>query len=309
MIAVIGAGRWGTNYLRTFMKLGEKVGWLYSRKEETLRKAIEAAHAEGVRTTTSYGNVLADTRTKAVVVATDASTHFDIARQALGAGKHVLVEKPIALRAKDAAELARIAKKKKLILMAGHLHRYNPGIQKLKEEISRKEFGKVKLIRIKTTSSGPVREDMSALWDMLPHDITIASYLLGKYPESVSAKGEARLKKGRADIVEAKMNFRNARTESYASWIDKKKQRIVEVIGEKGDARYDDYGKKLIVNGKQVPFENTPPLEAEARHFIECVNKNAKPLTDGNDGLKNVKILEAMQKSMESGKETKLLLS
>ncbi len=306
--AVIGAGRWGTNYIRTFLEIGTDVKWACTARESTLRKAAEAANISGLKITTDYRDILEDAEVKAVAVVTPGSTHYKIAKDALKAGKHVIVEKPLALNSKDAKELADIAGKEGRILMVGHLHRFNPAIRQIRKDIEAGIFGNVRLINSFGAGNGPVRDDMSALWDFGPHDVTIVSYLLGSYPESVSANGASCLKKGIEDVVTLDMGFSgNAFATAFGSWLYPVKRREVAVVGEKTLAAYDDYEKKLeytdLKSGRSrdVKFKDEKPLTAQLRHFVECVEGNKKPVTDVTEGLKVVKVLEAAEKSMKAG--------
>ncbi len=306
--AVIGAGRWGTNYLRTFSEIGTEVKWACTARESTLRKAAEAVNISGLKITTDYHDILEDAEVKAVAVVTPGSTHYRIAKDALKAGKHVVVEKPLALNSKDAKELADLARKEGRILMVGHLHRFNPAIRQLRKDIEAGVFGKVRLVNSLGAGNGPVRGDMSALWDFGPHDVTIASYLIGSYPASVSANGASFLKRGIEDVVTMDMRFSgNAFAAAFGSWLYPVKRREVVVVGEKALAAYDDYKKKLeytdLKSGRSrdVRFGNEKPLTEQLRHFISCIERNKKPVTDGTEGVKVVKVLEAAEKSMRAG--------
>lgn len=301
-IAVIGAGRWGTNYIRTLLELGEEVSWVCARSNETLEKAAMLTKA---RTTTDYKKILNDKRVEAVAVVTDAASHYHIAKDAILAGKHVIIEKPMTLSSKEAQELAKLAEKKKTTLMAGHIHRYNKGIQKIKEDIDAGKFGKI--VDVQTIgANNEVRRKEGALWDFGAHDITIATYLIGEYPESVSAEGNK-------DEFAMQMKFGNGTTATAnGSWLKNHKKRDITVTGEKLKALFDDYAEEKLTycdnkgNCKKIPVGNEKPLTEELKHFIECAKTGRKPITDETEGLKTVKILEAAQKSMDNnGKEIK----
>src|SRR3989338_4457430 len=178
--AVIGAGRWGTNYIRTFAEIGVEVKWICARSEETLKKASNATKFKA-NATTKYEDILNDAEVEAVAIVTPGSTHYRIAKDALKEGKHVIVEKPLALNSKEAQELVDIAREEGKILMVGHLHRFNTSIRQIRKDIEAGIFGRIRHINTTGTGNGPVRSDMSALWDFGPHDISIAAYLLGKY--------------------------------------------------------------------------------------------------------------------------------
>ncbi len=305
--AVIGAGRWGTNYLRTFAEIGIEVKWICTRSEETMKKAADAAKLKA-KATTKYEDILKDKEVDAVAIVTPGSTHHKIAKDALKAGKHVLVEKPLALNLKDAKELVDIAGKKGRILMVGHLHRFNPAIRQIRKDIEAGAFGKISYISTMGAGNGPVRSDMSALWDFGPHDVSIAAYLLGKYPEEVSANGASYLKKGVEDVVTIDMKFSgNAFAAAFESWLYPIKRREVAVVGERILAAYDDYEKRLSYidaksgSSREVKFRNEKPLTEQLRHFVDCIEGNRKPVSDGAEGVNVVKVLEAAEKSMKAG--------
>jgi len=299
-IGLIGVGRWGINYLKTLNEMGVAVKWICASTQKSLDKALEInTNAE---TTTNYADILNDEEVEAVIIATPGATHYQIAKEALQAGKHVLVEKPLALNAKEAEELVRLAGKK--VLMVGHLHRYNAAIVKIKADI--KEFGKIRYINSVGTNNTP-RSDMSALWDFGPHDLTIISYLLGEYPKSVSANGNAFLKEGIEDVFNMSMKFSETFATAMGTWLYPEKTRKLVVVGEKMSAIYDDYAKadklKYYRNGdcEVQELEHLKPLTEQLKHFLDCAENNKKPLTDGADGLKVVKVLEAAKESINKG--------
>ena len=209
------------------------------------------------------------------------------------------------LSSKEAEELVKLAEKKKTTLMAGHIHRYNKGIQKIKEDIDAGKFGKILQIKTIGANNNP-RTDSSTLWDFAPHDITIATYLTGEYPESVSAEGNK-------DEFTMQMKFRNKTTATAnGSWLKNHKKREITVAGEKLKALFEDYAEEKLTycdnkgNCKKIPVGNEKPLTEELKHFIECAKTGKKTLTDGTEGMKTIKVLEAAQKSMDNnGKEIK----
>lgn len=289
-LSIIGVGKWGRNYFRTFLELGAEVKWICATKESTLEKSKEIGEAKA---TTNYKEVLNDSEVDAVAIATPDPTHYRIVKDALEAGKHVLVEKPFTLNSKEAEELVKLAKQKGKVLMVGHIHRFNPGVQKLKEDIDAGVFGKVRNVQSIATINA-ARQDTSVLWDVVPHDITILSYLFGMYPDNVSANGTK-------DFVTVDMKLGNVFATCFASWAYPVKQRMLTVIGDKASALFDDYAKQLkYFGGKTVEFDKMP-LTEELKHFIECVENGRKPLTNGEDGLRVVKVLEACEDSARKG--------
>lgn len=330
-IGIIGVGRWGKNYLRTFNELeNADVRWICATKQSTIKEALKASNKAIIKTTTNYKSILNDEEVDAVAIASSGSTHYKFAKEALQSNKHVIVEKPLAFHSKDAKELIRISKKRKKILMVGHLHIYNPAIQKLKVDIDKGLFGKINFIHLSHFGSGPVRSDMGVIWDFFPHTASVLLHLLGKMPLSVSVNGASCLKNKIEDIAVMDMIFPNKIfAASIASWLYPLKKMNIVVVGEKLYATFDDYAKigKLkyydsrpsIVNGGFLIKNTKPtypvisyakPLTEQLKHFLNCVIKNEIPLTDGYSGLKVVSILEAAQKSLENnGLNVKVKLS
>lgn len=319
-IGIIGVGRWGTNYLRTFNKLeNAEISWICSAREESIAKALNNANVSNIKTTTNYKDILDDGDVDAVAIATPGSTHYRLAKESLKADKHVLVEKPLAFNSKDVKELIKAANKKKKILMVGHIHRFNSAIQKLKEDIGAGIFRNINYIHSFGSGNGPIRRDMNALWDFFPHDITILLHLLGEMPLTVSATGASYLTSGIEDVVTMDLKFKkNIFATAMASWLYPLKKRDLVVVGEKLYAVFDDYAaidrlkyynsRPKIVDGKIVmedgghiipKFSDAKPLTEELKHFLYCIENNKKPFTDGHHALKVTNVLEAAQKSLE----------
>jgi len=316
-VAIIGAGRWGTNYLRTFNELkNAEVKWLCSPREITIKKALSNAKSKSeAKSTTDYREILEDERVDAVAIASSGSTHYEIAKAALQSGKHVLVEKPLALSIKEAKELVKISKQKKKILMVGHIHRYNPGIQKLKEDICMGLFGRIKSIHFLHFGNGPIRSDMNVIWDFFPHTASILLYLLEKTPVSVSAEGKSFINKGIEDIATIDIAFPDkVFASSMASWLYPFKKMGIVIIGEKLCATFDDHSneEKLKYFGRRFSSPSVGedrPLTAELKHFLDCIINKKNPFTNGQEGLKVVRVLEAAQNSLIKGKRIKVNFS
>jgi len=308
-IGIIGIGRFGINYLRTFNELqNAQVKWICATKEATLNKAsTEVKSDSNTKKTLNYKDILNDKDVDAVAIVTPGSTHYSLAKEALQSDKHVIVEKPLAFHSEDAKELIKISGEKNKILMVSHLHRFNPGIQKIKEDIEAGLFGKIRCIHSLGAGNGPVRSDMSALWDFFPHDISILTYLLGEYPLSVSTNGTSYIKQGLADVVTMDIKFsKNIFATAFGSWLYPLKRRDLVVIGEKLYATFDDYSKteKLKYYAKDNKYaaqkiNDTKPLTNQLQHFLDCMANNKTPLTGGNEE-KAVSVLEAAQKSLEN---------
>ena len=322
-LGIIGIGRCGTYYLRTFNELkNAEIKWIAATRQSTMEDALRIVQPDNVpKKTTDYQHILNDPEIDAVAIATPGSTHFKIVKEALLAGKHVLVEKPLAFSSHEAEELVHLAEQQKKTLMVGHLHLHNPPIQKLKEDIQKGMFGNIKYMRSLGAGSGPIRTDMSAVWDFFPHDVSIALYLLDKFPVSVCAHGASYTQEGIEDVATINMFFDdNTFVTATCSWLDPLKKREVIVVGEKLSAVFDDYASpeklKYIQHvpstdarrGMQqdtevhIPFvQKALPLTEELKHFLECVETGAMPLTNGYNAIKVTRVLEAAHESIKRG--------
>lgn len=318
-IGVIGLGRWGINYFRTFSELKNcTVKYVCATKKKTLSEAIKKVKPIIMpKAVIDYNDLLNDKELDAVAIVTNGASHCKLAKEALEANKHVIVEKPLAFTSQDVKKLISISNKKDKILMVGHLHLYNPAIRKIKNDITRGLFGKINYIHSFGAGNGPVRNDMNVLWDFFPHDVSILLYLLDKFPLSVSANGACYIKNGVEDVVTMDIMFpKNIFATSIASWIYPLKKRDVVVVGKKLYAVFDDYAKKnkLGYYNKKVPtsiyapkISSSKPLTEELRHFLDCIENDKTPLTDGNEALKVTRVLESAQKSLRNkGKRIKI---
>ena len=320
-IGIIGIGRFGINYLRAFNKLdGAQVSWICSRNKNNLDKIRNEMHLSA-KATVDYKDILMDKDVDAVAIVTPAATHYKIAKEALLAGKHVIVEKPVTTSSKECGELIRISKRKNKVFMAAHIHRYNPGIQKLKEDIDAGKFGNINFLHYTHLGNGPVRADINALWDFFPHALTICNYLFDEIPISVSANRACFFPDKIQDIASVGLKYKNgAYATATVSWLYPFKRMELAVSGEKLSASFDDYaseeklkyygnapkimdGKPIIAGKGYTPQDigKTRPLTAELEHFLDCVRNNKEPLTGGNEALKVIKILEYAQKSLDKG--------
>jgi predicted dehydrogenase len=273
-------------------------------------------------------DVLRDDTIQAVAIVTPTETHYDITKATLLAGKHALVEKPITTNSDHARELAALAENQGLILMVGHVFQYNSSIHALKELIVSGELGEINYISLERTNLGPIRTDVSALWDLVSHDAYIMADLLQEVPSQVSAVGRDFLNKSIYDIIFATYIFSSgAVAHVHASWLNPRKVRQITAVGSAKMAVWDDlnmehpiqvYDKRVEIpdagalEGSFMEFKTlvvdggvtTPsvklnrPLQAECEHFIDCVEQGLKPLSDGWSGLDVVNILTATEDSM-----------
>jgi len=320
-IGIVGAGYWGPNYLRVFNELEGRCTHCCDLNDANLRKVKKVWPSTVI--TKDYGEV-ARSDVDGVVITTPLDTHYAVARCCLEEGKHVLIEKPFTSTSREAEELIRMAEKNDLILMAGHVYRYNSGIVKLKEVMA--GLGDIYYASAERVGLGPIRKRANVLWDLAVHDISISTYLFGN-PRTVSAEGASFIQKGVEDVVFLNLKFPNNVTFTmYATWIAPEKVRKITVVGSRAMVVFDDVRKSemLKVYEREVNkslLDSTPeycnhqsivtlgdvylprveqsePLKNQAAHFLECISENKKPTTDGHDGLKVIKILEAAQRSL-----------
>lgn len=335
-IGIIGCGQWGRNHLRVFHELPnvevKACSDLVQNNLENIKKTYKT-----VETTNDYKKILEDKEIDAVVVATPSTTHYTVAKDCLLHDKNVLVEKPIAMSSDECKELIELSKKMEKILMVGHTFEYNWSVIKLNELLTEKKIGDVYYLHSSRTNLGPIRGDVNVLWDLAPHDISIFLYLLKSDPIRVEAVGEDYIQDGVEDVVFLTLHFpNNIIGHVHVSWLAPYKVRTVTVVGTKGMIVFDDVNKdepvkifergvekintdkqystfgefQLLVRNGDVTIPKIPfsePLKNECAHFIECIEKNENPRSDGYSGLRVVKVLEAAQKSLKnSGKSTEV---
>ncbi len=326
-IGLIGVGHWGPNILRSFDLTGRAhVRWICDLEQESLAK-IAARHPSS-RTTTDVQDLLGDPEVDAIVVSTPVFTHFELAGRALAAGKHVLVEKPITSNSREARELIQRARATGRVLMVGHVFEYNATVLALKKLIDSGELGRIQYLNFVRTNLGPVRTDVNALWDLASHDVSIMSTFLGRRPQDVSARGQSWLNKAIEDTVFATFSFPGGvLAHVNVSWLNPQKVRQITIVGDKKMAVWDDlemqhpiriydrhveipevadtyleFKTAVVDGGVYLPnVKLNQPLQAECEHFLECVEKGAKPRSDGESGLGVVLALEAATRSMRDG--------
>jgi predicted dehydrogenase len=323
-VAVVGSGEWGRNHVRTFAQLRDaQLAWVCDLDEAKLA-SVRTQHP-GVRTTTSFDDLIKDESLHAVVLASFASAHFEQARQALEAGKHVFVEKPMTLQARDAEELVRIAVTGRRCLMVGHLLLYHPAVVRMQQLVTSQEIGDLFYLYSQRLNLGRVRKDENALWSFGPHDVAVALYLFGDEPEMVTAKGEAFLQRGVVDVVFVTLHFPQRKlAHIHLSWLDPHKTRRTTLVGSRKMVVFDDmeptdkvriYDKGVDIRPHAVSYEDylhvrfgdiliphvgtAEPLKLECQHFLDCVRNGETPRSDGAHGLQVIRVLAAAQKSLE----------
>ena len=314
-IAVIGSGYWGKNLVRNFHQLG--VLKLICDKNENIVKQFKKQYTD-VEICLDLEEVFGHKDIKAVVVATPAETHFAVVNKALLAGKHVFVEKPLALTEEEGQQLVKLAEQNGLILMVGHILQYHPAVVKLKNLINIGELGKIQYLYSNRLNIGKIRNEENILWSFAPHDISVILMLLGEMPESVSATGGSYLQRKIPDTTLTTMNFPSGvKAHIFVSWLHPYKEQKLVVVGDKKMAVFDDMSKdKLLLYPHRIdwldripvaskeeaevaPVPMEEPLKAECRHFLECIENKQQPKTDGLEGLRVLKILQASQASLD----------
>nr|MBL0717420.1 Gfo/Idh/MocA family oxidoreductase [Desulfobacterales bacterium] len=281
----------------------------------------------GVETTSDYRDIVSDTEIDIVAVATPVQTHFTFGKEALLAGKHGFIEKPVAASVKEVEELIDLAQKNNLKLMVGHTFEYTGAVRKMKAIIDSGELGEIYYINSQRLNLGLFQQDINVLWDLAPHDISIILYLLGCEPESVSAIGSSHINPAIEDVATLTMRFpNNLIAFVQASWLDPDKVRKMTVVGSKKMMVYDDVQPsekiRLYDKGVELPkhydtfaefhysykygdiiipkIEGGEPIRTELKHFMDCINNDKTPKSDGVSGLRVVKILEAAQNSIRN---------
>ncbi len=315
-IAVAGAGYWGKNLVRNFAQL-RVLHTICDSSEATLK--AQAVLYPGVHTTTSYDAVLADEAIQGVVLATPAVRHHEQARAALLAGKHVFVEKPLALSPEQGEELVALAHEHGLVLMVGHILEYHPAVTLLHKLVQAGELGQVRYLYSNRLNLGKVRTEENILWSFAPHDIAVITRLVGSAPLSVSASGGAYLQRDIADVTVTNLVFPgDVRAHIFVSWLHPSKEQKLVVVGDRKMAVFDDTvreGKLKLYDkgiewqaGLPVPRQtaettlylpDSEPMRLECEHFLACIREGRQPLTDGASGLRVLRVLDACQRSLE----------
>ena len=311
-VAVIGCGYWGRNLVRNFQQLGA----LALVCDAT--PAGRAAAAQLAPATPIVADVqeVWQADTPAVVIATPAETHFDLVRQALLAGKDVLVEKPLALTYRQGAELVQLAARQARILMVGHVLEYHPAIVRLQELVRSGALGKVRYVYSNRLSLGKVRREENILWSFAPHDVAVILRLLGELPFQVVACGGNYVQPNIADVTVTNLLFDNGvRAHIFVSWLHPFKEQRLVIVGSQKMASFDDVSKQLVLydqrvdieagmpvpvkgEGEAVPFNDAEPLRQECLAFLESLRSRQPPRTDGVSGLRVLSVLQAAQRSL-----------
>lgn len=319
-VAVVGVGYWGKNLVRNFHELGAlKVLCDADRAVERTCKS----NYEGVRFCADFRDVLSDSSIHAVALATPAVTHYEMTKRALEAGKDVFIEKPLAIDVKHGEELVRLAEAKQRILMVGHILRYHPAILKLQNLIQDGVLGKINYLYSNRLNIGKIRTEENILWSFAPHDISVMLSLLNEMPARVTCQGGAYLNQDVTDVTLSHFEFPSGvQAHIFVSWLHPFKEQRLVVVGSEKMAVFDDTAEhKLLLyphrvewknriptavkaNGEVVNLEEQEPLRAECQHFLDSVIARTAPVSDGKEGLRVLRVLDACQRALNNGEVT-----
>jgi predicted dehydrogenase len=325
-VAVAGLGYWGPNLARNFAALrGAELAWCCDASDANRERF--APMFPGARFTADLDEVLADDSVDAVALATPVPTHAELAIEVLEAGKHCFVEKPMAQSVADAESVVAAARAADRVLMVGHLLEYHPGVVKLKELIDSGELGRMLYVYGNRLNLGKLRADENALWSLGAHDVSVLLRLAGEEPTEVQARGESYMREGVEDVVFCFLRFPSGlAAHLHLSWLDPHKERRFTVVGETRMATFDDmaiegkitvydkgfdqqaesYGEYITRSGDiwSPRLNNQEPLRTECQHFVDSIVQGTAPISDGESGLRVVRVLEALQHSLDESRRT-----
>ena len=319
-MGVVGLGYWGPNLARNFDRLPDAdLAWLCDESGDALERFGRAFPS--ARTTTSLDDLLGDDSLDAVALATPVPTHAELGHRVLEAGKHCFVEKPLGQSVEEAERVVEVARAAGRVLMVGHLLEYHPGVERMNELIEAGELGDVRYIYSNRLNLGQLRRDENALWSLGAHDVSVILRLAAEEPYECRAVGESYVNEGVEDVVFCYLRFPSGlAAHMHLSWLDPHKERRFTVVGSKRMATFDDmelerklsvydkgfdedyssYGEYIARSGDifspHVP--NEEPLRIECRHFLDCVRDGVEPRSGGESGLRVVRVLEALQRSL-----------
>jgi predicted dehydrogenase len=319
---VVGLGYWGPNLARNFAAIPDcEVSWLCDASQEARAKA--ARSLPGARPAEDIEELLGDPELDAVVLATPVPTHAALATRALEAGKHCFVEKPLATTVADAQLAVDAAARAERVLMVGHLLEYHPAVTRLKELVDGGELGELFYLYGNRVNLGKLRADENALWSLGAHDVSVVLHLIGEDPVECTAHGRSYVREGVEDVVFCYLRFPSGVVAHlHLSWLDPHKERRLTVVGARRMATFDDmrlegkltvwdkgfdedarsWGEYVARSGESFSprIGNVEPLRVECEHFVECVRTGARPRSDGVSGLRVVRVLQELQRSLAS---------
>ncbi|MCI5073074.1 Gfo/Idh/MocA family oxidoreductase [bacterium] len=314
---VCGTGYWGKNHVRNFYELNALFG-IYDHDEKRAEKLAQTYPCQIFK---SYQDALNHPQVSNVVIASPAESHYELAKQAILAKKHVLVEKPLSLEVSHAQELIELAKQSKVTLMVGHLLKYHPCIKTLKKLLDEGVLGKLEYVYSNRLNLGKIRTKENILWSFAPHDISLMLWFTQSMPLQVNVMGGSYLQPNIADTTISSFVFPGGiRGHIYVSWLHPFKEQRLVLVGQKKMVVFDDAAQaeqKLVLYDKSVDFiqgeyvtqkpkgealaydQSVEPLKEECLHFLKCIEHKTKPLTDGHEGLNVLKVLHSCQNSLE----------
>jgi predicted dehydrogenase len=324
-VGVVGCGYWGPNLIRNFRALGDCRMKMMCDVSEQRLKHLRNLYPE-VEGETNYEHMLNGADLDAIVIATSVKYHFPMAKASLLAGKHTLIEKPLASSTAECEELIEIAERNGLILMVGHTFLYSPAVRRIKEIVDAGDIGEILYICTRRLNLGLYQKDINVAWDLAPHDISVILHILQDQPLSVNCRGSAHVTPGIEDVTAMSLQFSKGRSAIVqSSWLDPRKIREMTIVGSKRMIVYDDVVSQEKIKIFDARVERPPhydtfaefhyayhygdiyapyirqdePLKTECQHFLDSIRNSTTPLTSGRKGLEVVRILEASSKSLK----------
>src|SRR5713226_2776587 len=315
-VAVVGVGYWGKNLVRNFHELGALAALCDA--DRSVEAAYKRSHGD-VKFYTEYRDVLSDNSIDAVALATPAVSHYEMAKAALEAGKDVIVEKPLAIDVKHGEDLVKLAHEKQQILMVGHILRYHPAVLKLQKLIQDGTLGKINYLYSNRLNIGKIRTEENILWSFARHDISVMLALLNEMPTRVTCQGGAYLNHDITDVTLSHFEFPSGvQAHIFVSWLHPIKEQRLVVVGSEKMAVFDDTAENKLVlyphkvewknriptavkaNAEAVALDDREPLRAECQHFLDCVETRTSPVSNGAEGLRVLRVLDACQRAMHN---------
>ncbi len=325
-VGIVGCGYWGPNLVRNFKSLANcKVRAVCDASEARLQHMKTLYH--DVKGVTDFNHLLNGVGVDAVAIATPVKDHYPIAKASLLAGKHTLIEKPMASSSAECEELIELARSQGLVLMVGHTFLYSEPVRMVREIVHRGDIGDIRYINSQRLNLGLFQKDINVAWDLAPHDISIILHILGELPEQVNCQGNASITEGIEDVTNMSLRFKNQRFATIqSSWLEPRKVRQMTIVGTRRMIVYDDLEPREKIRIYDVRVERPPhydtfaefhysyhygdsyiphvkqeePLKAQCQHFLDCIRTGQRPLSSGDHGLELVRILEASSKSLAS---------
>lgn len=325
-VGVIGCGYWGPNLVRNFRSLTQCKMQAICDVSTNRLAHMRTLYPE-VETYEDYRSLLNEDGPQAVVVALPVRLHHPVAKECLLAGKHVLIEKPLASSSAECEELIALAKARNLTLMVGHTFLYSAAVRRIEEIVRSGDIGEIRCITARRLNLGLYQKDINVAWDLAPHDISIILHILGEFPLTVNCQGNAHVTPGVEDVTNMSLSFRRNRFATIqSSWLEPRKVREMTVVGTRRMIVYDDLqtSEKIRIYDARVErpphydtfaefhysyhygdsyiphIQQEEPLKVECQHFLHCIATGARPISSGQDGLNLVRILEASSQSLKS---------